>query len=346
MLRQRWRARGLMTSGAAIVDYSTFAVAMDFDSADYNVSGTNYPLITSVPGYTFTRTGAVGFTNLAGGIDYFAANVPAINDRGYHAYGALTNLLLNAGSSAVLVTQTTPALTAVVHTISFIGTGSVALSGAFVGTLAGTGATNQVALTFTPTAAALTATVTGDVRFAGLMAANLSGAIPIIATGAATASIGASNLSQTGNPVTTDQDFIFYAVVNLTEVTSAVQFLASLGSTDANRISLIRDGGQPLVNKKVAGVNNLTFGITTGTGPLTVLYRRQAGKDSLHTRHAGVTTIGAETASATFPALDGFVGHGYWPSGPSAELRGEIDDVFVRQGTFTDAQITTLLEGL
>ena len=55
------------------------------------------------------------------------------------------------------------AVTAVQHTLSFYGTGTVTLSGAFSGSLVGTGANNRVSLTFTPTAGNLTLTVEGSV---------------------------------------------------------------------------------------------------------------------------------------------------------------------------------------
>ena len=55
------------------------------------------------------------------------------------------------------------AVTAVVHTLSFYGTGTVTLSGAFSGSLVGTGANNRVSLTFTPTSGNLTLTVSGTV---------------------------------------------------------------------------------------------------------------------------------------------------------------------------------------
>lgn len=55
------------------------------------------------------------------------------------------------------------AVTAQVYTLSFYGTGTVTLSGAFSGSLAGTGINNRVSLTFTPTAGNLTLTVSGSV---------------------------------------------------------------------------------------------------------------------------------------------------------------------------------------
>ena len=64
--------------------------------------------------------------------------------------------------SATATTQVR-AVTAVIHTLSFYGTGTVTLSGAFSGSLEGTGANNRVSLTFTPTAENLTLTVSGTV---------------------------------------------------------------------------------------------------------------------------------------------------------------------------------------
>ena len=79
-------------------------------------------------------------------------------------YGGLRNILV---STDALATQTV-VVGAVAQTLSFTGTGSVVLSGAYIGTLTGTGASNQVSLTFTPTAGNLTLTVTGSVTFAQL----------------------------------------------------------------------------------------------------------------------------------------------------------------------------------
>ena len=64
--------------------------------------------------------------------------------------------------SATATTQVR-AVTAVQHTLSFYGTGTVTLSGAFSGSLVGTGANNRVSLTFTPTAGNLTLTVSGTI---------------------------------------------------------------------------------------------------------------------------------------------------------------------------------------
>lgn len=75
------------------------------------------------------------------------------------------NLLANTDAMA---TQSVT-VSAVAHTLSFTGTGTVTLSGASTaGPLVGTGAGNRVSLTFTPTAGSLTMTVTGSVTFGQL----------------------------------------------------------------------------------------------------------------------------------------------------------------------------------
>ena len=82
---------------------------------------------------------------------------------------ARTNLLLNSlldGTSLATQLVTT---TAVAHTLSFYGTGQIVLTGTSSATVVGTGAyPNRQTLTFTPTAGALTLTVTGTVQYAQL----------------------------------------------------------------------------------------------------------------------------------------------------------------------------------
>jgi hypothetical protein len=79
--------------------------------------------------------------------------------------GGRRNLLVG---TATLATQTR-VVTAAEHTLSFQGTGTVTLTGASTaGPLVGTGATDTVSLTFTPTAGNLTLTVSGSVTVAQL----------------------------------------------------------------------------------------------------------------------------------------------------------------------------------
>jgi hypothetical protein len=76
-----------------------------------------------------------------------------------------TNLVF---PSETLTTQTRT-VTAVAHTLSFYGTGTIVLSGVAVATVTGTGAyPTRTILTFTPTAGSLILTVTGSVTEAQL----------------------------------------------------------------------------------------------------------------------------------------------------------------------------------
>jgi hypothetical protein len=64
---------------------------------------------------------------------------------------------------------------AVQYTLSFTGTGTITLSGtSTAGPLVGTGASNRVSLTFTPSAGTLTLTVTGSVTLAQIERGSLS----------------------------------------------------------------------------------------------------------------------------------------------------------------------------
>lgn len=84
---------------------------------------------------------------------------------GIEPVGGRRNLLL---ATDTLATQSLT-VAAVAHTLAFTGTGTVTLTGASIaGPLIGTGASNRVSLTFTPTAASLTLTVVGSVTLAQL----------------------------------------------------------------------------------------------------------------------------------------------------------------------------------
>jgi len=76
--------------------------------------------------------------------------------------GQATQLAQSGNLGAAFITQT-KTVTAVAHTISFYGTGSVVLSGVHSATVNGTGTNVLTSLTFTPSAGSLTMTVSGTV---------------------------------------------------------------------------------------------------------------------------------------------------------------------------------------
>jgi hypothetical protein len=175
----------LLFTGLPAVD-NTFvgqSLALDFLTQQYQlpaqysvwVAGQGLTAKTFSDLITFTRASTATYTDSAGVLQTAAINAPRFDYNpttlvplGFLVEEARTNLLLNSGT---LITQTVT-VTAVAHTLSFYGTGTVTLTGASTaGPLVGTGAyPNRVTLTFTPTAGALILTVTGSVQFANLEA--------------------------------------------------------------------------------------------------------------------------------------------------------------------------------
>ncbi len=121
---------------------------------------------------TFSRLSDATTINSAGQIQVVAAGVPRFT----HDPVTLECLGLLREEQRVQILELTDALstqtktvTAVAHTLSFYGTGTVALSGAHTATVVGTGAyPARTILTFTPASGALTLTVTGTVQFGQL----------------------------------------------------------------------------------------------------------------------------------------------------------------------------------
>jgi hypothetical protein len=125
------------------------------------------------PRITFTRASTGTYFDSAGILRSAAVNAPrwdydpaTLALRGLLIEEARTNVLLN---SATLSTQSVT-VTAQAYTLSFYGTGTITRSGVSTGALVGTGATQRVSVTFTPTAGSQTCTVTGIVSNAQLEA--------------------------------------------------------------------------------------------------------------------------------------------------------------------------------
>ena len=110
---------------------------------------------------TTTRATTATRVNSSGLVENVATGIPRVDYTGGVSNILLepqrTNRLLN---SATVVTQTITT-TAVDNTLSFYGTGTITLSGTFSGSLVGTGTSNRVSLTFTPTVGNLVLTVSG-----------------------------------------------------------------------------------------------------------------------------------------------------------------------------------------
>lgn len=115
--------------------------------------------------FSLTRASTGTYIDAAGNIQTAPSNTTRLQYVGGGRTAGLfevarTNILLN---SAVVALQAVT-VTAQSYSLSFYGTGSVTLSGAATGVLAGAGANSRVSLTVTASAGTLTVTPTGDVR--------------------------------------------------------------------------------------------------------------------------------------------------------------------------------------
>lgn len=129
--------------------------------------------------------------NASGNIEAVNANLPRFDFepstlvcKGLLVEESRTNLLLNSLLNGANLSTQSVALSAQSYTLSFYGTGSIAISGGYSATVSGTGAyPARKTFTFTPTAGSSTFTVSGTVQYAQLEAGAFASSF--IPTGAA-----------------------------------------------------------------------------------------------------------------------------------------------------------------
>ena len=128
-----------------------------------------------------------------------------------------------------IATTQVRAVTAQIYTLSFYGTGTVTLSGAFSGSLVGTGTNNRVSLTFTPTAGNLTLTVNGSVTNWQLEAG--SNATSLIKTISGSVTRNAENIYKSGiiDLIGQTEGSIFCEFERTTETAGIKQLLTLYG---------------------------------------------------------------------------------------------------------------------
>ena len=190
---------------------------------------------------------------------------------GYLGEVARTNVFLN---SAIGVTQNIT-VTAQSYTLSFYGTGSIALSGTATGTLSGTGVNNRVTLTFTPTAGTLTLTILGATTNVNLEAA----------------SFATSYIPTTSAAVTRNADALSYAGSNHSATDMTISCTAIAQNTSVYCM-LVNDNWP----------NNNSWSIFTNNGNNQVAFGKVAGS----TQFKSVTAANSVSANVPFKVAGTF----------------------------------------
>lgn len=216
------------------------AMALDFVSA---------PILSSA--VTFSRSSAATTVGQDGLIQTVAVDAPrfdfdptSLAPRGLLIEEARTNMFVNSLVNGVSLATQNVSVTAVPHTISFYGTGTITLSGAAVSAVVGTGAyPNRQTLTFTPILGVLVCTVVGLVQFAQLEVGSFATSfIPTAASpvtrAADIAIMSGSNFSSWYNA----SEGTFFASFEASPNTFTTYLAASNGVVAQNSMHIDNDG--------------------------------------------------------------------------------------------------------
>jgi hypothetical protein len=290
-------------SGAVALD-PLWAAAGAVPVMDLNFStGSMVDQVTGTSPITFTRP-STGWAWDGSEIKAYGNDQPrfyvnaASGLRGLRVDPAATNLLLN---SAALSTQTVT-VAAVPYTLSFYGTGTITLSGASTaGPLVGTGPLpSRASLTFTPTAGALTLTVSGDVVFAQLETGTARTS-PIVTEGTAlTRAADIANLAIPAGIVSRQESAWYVEWLRPLEAVAGAMVLEGYTGTTGTQgltISTSADGQRSRVNIR-HGTSRADTGnnaaVTVGGALMKTMARISAADSTCH--FGGLTT--AENAQA------------------------------------------------
>jgi len=211
-----------------------------------------------------------------------------------------TNLVF---PSDTLTTQTRT-VTAVAHTLSFYGTGTVVLSGVAIATVVGSGVyPARTTLTFTPTAGSLILTVTGTVKFAQLE----TGSFPTSYIPTTTSSVirSADVCSITGSDFSgfynQSEGTLFVASERISTGVSYGTILRSSDGTANNRISLGHAGAPHNVEFFIATSGTGSFNQSTNT----TAFKKMAGAYKSNDANYSVNgSIGTQDNTVVVPTVD------------------------------------------
>lgn len=141
------------------------AMALDFTTATLDSRVTVTRALN-----TATRVNSSGYIETVNAdLPRFNYNPTTLICNGLLIEESRTNILLNSLINGTILSTQIVTTSAVAYTLSFYGTGTITLSGSAVAVVTGAGIyPSRKTYTFTPTAGALTCTVTGSVQYAQL----------------------------------------------------------------------------------------------------------------------------------------------------------------------------------
>jgi hypothetical protein len=282
---------------------------------------------------TFTRASTATYTDASGTIQTAAIDQP----RWDYAGGVLCGLLIEETRINLLLNSTTlgtqgVAVTAQAYTLSFYGTGTITKSGAATGALVGTGATQRVSQTFTPTAGTVTCTVTGAVTNAQLEAGAFATTWVPTAGATATRAIDVCSMPTSGGWYNASAQTLLFEAMNI--VPSTGNYYETYGGisdgTTNNRIELYRDitsnniaglatvSGSAVFNQIIgAAIPNAGFkvamAVTSGRQSF-ALNGVFAGPTVSASVPSGATTLNIGNSPNGAACLDGYIRRvQYWP---------------------------------
>ena len=336
--RESWQASGIFVyydSGRWLIQYTIdediieyyAAAGSEFrpDQANWSASGAPFFPTTSS---TFGLIGA-------------AINEPRFDHdpvtlacKGLLIEESRTNLVFPSDSLATGTRTETRTVTAVAHTLSFYGTGTVVLSGAHVATVTGTGAfPTRTTLTFTPTAGNLTLTKTGSVRFAQLEA----GAFP---TSYIPTTSGSSVRSRDICDITSIASFYGNGVGTIL-VSSQLNGASQLGGlcgfySGANQIAISR-----LTNNTRATTFGNAPNLTINSGTLaSTLFVKSAF--AFNTNDGAFVNNGVSAGTSTSVGIPSVLTFGIGSNGSQQFQSGTISEIKVFKKRLANAKLLTI----
>jgi len=235
------------------------------------------------PTPTFTRASTATFVGSDGLIQSAAINQARFDhdpvtlaSKGLLMEESRTNLVF---PSATLTTQTRT-VTAVAHTLSFYGTGTVVLSGTHAATVTGTGAyPTRTTLTFTPTAGSLIMTVTGSVTEAQLEAGAFATSYIPTTTASVARSVDICSISGTdftGFYNQSEGTIVGSGSTNQPILVSSTELFKAFDGTNNNRVQVgMTNSPTEAVRPFIVASGTLTYSNKHGTA--TVGVERKVG---------------------------------------------------------------------